>query len=323
MRAEEILAKFPPQHTVKDVVAARKWLMDPEVKALPYNGVFAAFKRGELAKECRIGPCHGSMSGVGPSGTLTATQTKHVAYFGKVTLVKDKPEVAKRWFQWLVKDGYFSPFWSNTTVEDALDNGLLISNLLPANLVQGCLINCRHQHEKPTMVEMWDDLVTAGVNPDVAYLMVFGLGLNKTSITQGGYCMMLAPAHNAITHLTPTMVPGFLNRDYNNLLEPFYDGKKDSQAYGQSSQIPYPQGTVGAAHYYNTDPSMIRFAEFVSDLGTVKTAAKKIASPFGTAANTQVQKLYGTHTPAPRAELFLKFAKEIENYITKEFISEK
>lgn len=324
MKAKEILAKYPHQHTPKDVEAARVWL--EEVRAYGANGVYASFYKGQMQSQILNGPCHGGIASVARRGPLIASLTKGLhnsGYGGTNThIVKADPEMAERWFTWLLYDTYWSPFYVDTTVDQAMHSGLLVPSTLPANLMQGCNILTRHNHEHPNSIRAWDALIRAGMEPDVAYLVVFCWGLTLQSFKQNMPISFMSVGHSAMAHLAPSVLRNFLAREYNNLVPPIFSR---GGAYGLSSMLPYDQGQ-GQIQWYGgysfSIPPPKHIKELVKFLHSFdkKVKTSSVVSPFAKRTTQNYGLIGGMERPG--AKIILDNAKDVQEYLLKEFIND-
>lgn len=322
MKAKEIFDQYPNQYTEKDVKAAREWLTKESKNTS--NGVFASFANGQLSREQLRGPCHGSIGSVAPHGPLIASLTKNRTNPGynhatkQVTLTH--PEIAERWFTWLLYDTYWSPFYVETTVDQAMNSGLLVPSTLPANLMQGCNIITRHNHEHPLSILAWDALINAGMDPDVAYMLVFCLGLTLLSFENRLPINFVPLGHNAMGFLSPSVVRNYLDQNYNNLLKPMYN--RPNISYGLSSIIPLnkneqPTPWYGIYSQAAVPEHLIKFVKFLNSLGKKETF--KVTSPFAK-RETTLGLIAGMERPS--AKVILENAKEVQKWLLKEYINE-
>ena len=329
MKVQEILDNYQQKFNVKDVVSAKKWLVAPATKAALSNGVFASFKDGRLHSEVLSGGCHSALSTAAPSTHLIACSTKQPRPVNQrmyTTLLDSDKPLAIRWLDYVLNGNFFSPFYVHTSLEDATVAGFLVPATLPANLILGCCILTRHQHEKTSIIAVWDKLVASGVDRDVAYIMCFGLGLDSAHLN-GNYPVAFSPAgHNALTFATPKMIKGLLNREYNNLLGA-YSAQKGGQyfGYGQSSSIPFPQGKRD--NYGSELPFRNALIDFFATMSSPSLSKiKEIASPFAK-KTTFLSSLHTSKTPKgnsyPLLETILKYSKEFESFLTTEYLNVK
>lgn len=329
MKAQEVLDAHPQEFTVKDVVAAKKWFKEPGIGTAQANGVYATVKDGKILASTTVGGCHGSLPSYAPTATLLATTTKQPIAVGcrrYNTLLETDPVLAERWLSYILNDNYFSPFYVNTSLDDAMTSGFLIPLSLPSNLALGCAILTRHQHEKASIIRAWDKLISAGVSPDLAYIMCFGLGVGNNELP--GYesypITFQTVGHNALTFVSPECLKGLLNRDYNNFLTPYSKAEPGSyHSYGMSSIIPYKNNRketcvqvyqFALADFFAT---MLKGEKpSVGPKPIVSPFAKKV-DPYGYQPTLKTTK----GNEFPLFETVLKFAKEFERFLTTEYLN--
>lgn len=108
--------------------------------------------------------------------------------------------------------------------EFILNNGFIVSLDFPAPFLQNLMIMTRHFYEIPARTfRLFDEAISGGLHPDVAYLLFFGSSFS-TSIGDQGLNFPIAPHYGHRAH-------GLMNsRDMNLFIRrelgPFYSGSK-------------------------------------------------------------------------------------------------
>jgi len=118
-------------------------------------------------------PCHGSIRWTGMS------KPKAV-----LSWIRDFHPLTFTWTHWLRTESPWSSPIANRSTRDAIDNGLIVDGLYPANYVAQTLQASRQCWEFPHIIEMWNRLRKRGVEPILAlvvshYLLEYNNGSFK------------------------------------------------------------------------------------------------------------------------------------------------
>lgn len=114
-----------------------------------------------------------------PDGTNCFAVAQFITkkYFSNV----DNKAATEAWCKWVIEDSTFSHAIITETYEQGLKDGVLFNPHLPANQLLNAMIALRFPTEYPPVVIRWYDLVSKGVEPNVAYYFAETQGRNESS----------------------------------------------------------------------------------------------------------------------------------------------
>lgn len=165
---------YTPHHTAEDIERAKAWLVDNKNDFEKVSN-FAIFTSSEKkAVHSYINQaCHYNISvHPGEGATVVATE-----FPDNISVKRRRP-----YLNWMLKDTYFSKFILNRDdPEFCLNYGFIVSTDIPCPLLQNIMITARASREvRPEVFDMFNKLVSEGINPDVAYLCCVNTGYGAT-----------------------------------------------------------------------------------------------------------------------------------------------
>lgn len=314
---------YSPKYTSEDVQAARQWLLDN--RGHGSNGVYALFEDGKKIYSQISDACHGGLNRItydssrlkkaGPSILATLTHDPKFTNCGRLyrSSVQDvrnmNSEAVSLWYSWLLEKSPFKRFILETSLEQALESGLLLSCDLPNNLLLSICILSRHQREWHGHVVGWAELVRDhGFDPNLAFILVWGLSLYGAKAVEGKAVQQRAvyPAsygHSIVSSPTDVWVQNFLREEVSLVKKPY----RESKSYSGVCALFGPSDSLASA--------MASFVKKLKDLdkGVPTNTSAPPPNPFG--KKFEEAKAYDPYgycmsKETTTFEVFLRHAKE-------------
>lgn len=161
------------------------------------------------------------------SVALISTTTVHRKYRATV-------EDCGEYIKWLIQDSVFAECFRRKSVKKTVEQGIICHTNVPSTLLGGAIVSHRMIYENNycTQIKSWNAMVQGGVNPDLAYLLLFLFVPDKQSElfsfrnTNNG--------HTPIpSHLSKEVIMNFLNREYDKGVLSF----KEKGSYGGARKM--------------------------------------------------------------------------------------
>lgn len=204
---------FQPKHTEAELTAAKNWLVNARITfGMTANFAIIGTTRGTPWVEPKVRSyCHRGINegavGTHHDRSLVASECGWArgTYGGNGAKVVKTREQVRPFMEYLLHQSPYAPFILTQDTEWCLDWGIVVSADIPANVMQNALIMSRYFYELGAAAfDMFNLLLSRGVNPDVAHVCAFGTaaaGGDELILTQGTYpqsnhraTMLSAPA---------------------------------------------------------------------------------------------------------------------------------